>query len=129
VTVRVREIDSGTFYGDNYLKWDFAQDFWFTRNYLPQVAQSMVPGSPFNETHWDDPTYLDLIGRANATVDEAKRRELIQDAQKIEYDSGGYIIWSFTNQVDAYSARVGGLVPDKSGIPLASYRFGQMWLS
>ena len=129
VTVSLRKVDPGVFYGDNYLKWDFAQDFWFTRNYLPQTAQGSLPTSPYNETHWKDPTFIDLVTRAGATVDEAKRRQLLHDAQKIEYDSGGYIIWSFTNQVDAYSSKVNGLVPDKSGIPLTSYGFRHMWLS
>jgi peptide/nickel transport system substrate-binding protein len=128
VTVNLRKVDSETFYGDNYLKWDFAQDFWFTRNYLPQVAQSSLPTSPYNETHWKDPTFIDLVTKAARTVDEAERRQLVQDAQKIEYDSGGYIIWSFANQVDAHSTKVGGLVPDKSGIPLTSYGFARMWL-
>src|ERR687896_1143440 len=54
VDVKVRRVDSGTFYGDNYLKWPFAQDFWATRVYLAQVAQGDLPESPFNETHWKD---------------------------------------------------------------------------
>ena len=52
VDVKLRKVDSGTFYGDNYLKWPFAQDFWATRVYLAQVAQGDLPDSPFNETHW-----------------------------------------------------------------------------
>ena len=55
VGVNVRKVDPGTFYGDNYLKWGFAQDFWFTRTYLGQVAQGSLPDSPYNETHWADP--------------------------------------------------------------------------
>ena len=43
VTVKLRKVDSGTFYGDNYLKWPFAQDFWATRVYLAQVAQGDLP--------------------------------------------------------------------------------------
>ena len=30
-----------------------------------------------------------------------KRCELLHQAQQIEYESGGYIIWGFRNQVDA----------------------------
>ena len=55
VNVKLRKVDSGTFYGDNYLKWPFAQDFWATRVYLAQVAQGDLPESPFNETHWQGP--------------------------------------------------------------------------
>lgn len=129
VTVNVRKVDSGEFYGDNYLKWTFAQDFWFSRNYLSQTAQGSVPAAPYNETHWADPQFLTLIEQARTTVDEAKRADLLRQAQRIEYDSGGYIVWGFPNQVDAYSAKVNGFVPDKGGIPLTSYGFRRAWLS
>lgn len=129
VTVNVRKVDSGEFYGDNYLKWTFAQDFWFTRSYLPQAAQGSVPGAPYNETHFADQKYIDLIAQARSTVDDKQRAELIKQAQKIEYDSGGYIVWGFANQVDAHSVKVNGLVPDRSGVPLTSYGFRRAWMS
>jgi peptide/nickel transport system substrate-binding protein len=113
VNVKLQKLDTGTFYGPNYLKWTFAQDFWATREYLPQVAQGSLPTSPFNECHWADPTFLKLIGQARAEL----------DASKIEYETGGYIIPYFSNQIDAYSAKVGGFVEAKSGFPLGNYWF------
>jgi peptide/nickel transport system substrate-binding protein len=126
VAIKVRKVDSGTFYGDNYLKWGFAQDFWFTRTYLGQVAQGSLKNSPFNETHWNDPGFVKLIDQARGELDEGKRTDLLHEAQKIEYDSGGYIVWSFSNQVDAYNAKVGGFQPAKSGVPLSNYGFGKV---
>jgi peptide/nickel transport system substrate-binding protein len=125
VTINVRKVDPGTFYGDNYLQWAFAQDFWATRTYLSQVAQGSLPDSPFNETHWKDPEFLDLIAQARAELDDAKRTELLHEAQTIEYERGGYIVWSFSNQVDAYSDTVGGFHPARSGFPLTNYGFGR----
>jgi peptide/nickel transport system substrate-binding protein len=125
VTINVRKVDTGIFYGDNYLQWTFAQDFWATRTYLSQVAQGSLPDSPFNETHWADPEFLDLIDQARAEVDDANRTELLHEAQKIEYERGGYIVWSFSNQVDAYSDTVGGFHPARSGFPLTNYGFGR----
>jgi peptide/nickel transport system substrate-binding protein len=123
VNVKVRKVDSGTFYGDNYLKWTFAQDFWASRVYLSQVAQGDLPESPFNETHWKDPKFLDLISQARAEVDDAKRKDILHEAQQMQYDQGGYIIPYFSNIIDAYSAKVGGLVEAKCGFP-----FGNYWL-
>ncbi|WP_240197561.1 ABC transporter substrate-binding protein [Nonomuraea lactucae] len=122
VTVEVRKVDSSTFYGDQYLGWTFAQDYWFTRGYLPQVADGSLPESPYNETHWADKTFISLIKQARRELDDAKRTELLKQAQKIEYDSGGHIIWGFKNQVDAYSSKVTGFVPDKN-LPLSNYQF------
>lgn len=126
VDVKVRKVDSGTFYGDNYLKWPFAQDFWVTRHYLGQVAQGSLKSSPFNETHWDHPEFVKLIAQARRELDEGKRYDLLHAAQEIEYEEGGYIVWSFSNQVDAHSAKVAGFTPAKSGLPLSNYGFGKV---
>jgi peptide/nickel transport system substrate-binding protein len=123
ITVNVRRVDEGEFYGDQYLQWPFAQDFWFTRNFLPQASNGSLPGSPYNETHWADPEFVSLVQQAKATVDQQQRCELVHAAQRIEYESGGHIIWGFTNQVDAYNVRLSGLRPDRSGLPLSGYKF------
>jgi peptide/nickel transport system substrate-binding protein len=126
VSINVRKVDPGTFYGDNYLSWAFAQDFWATRSYLSQVAQGSLPDSPFNETHWADPEFLDLIAQARAELDEDKHIELLKAAQEIEYERGGLIVWSFSNQIDAYNTTVAGFQPAKSGFPLTNYGFGRV---
>jgi peptide/nickel transport system substrate-binding protein len=126
IKINVKKVDSGVFYGDDYLKWPFAQDFWFTRDYLAQVAQGSVPTAPYNETHWSDPAFIKLIDQARTTLDKTKRCAILHEAQKMEYDSGGYIIWGFRNQIDAYSAKITGLEPARTGTPLGNYGFGQV---
>jgi peptide/nickel transport system substrate-binding protein len=121
VNVSVRNVDSGTYFGDNYLKWTFAQDFWGTRTFLVQVTQGSLPGAPFNETHWTDARFVKRIDQARGELDEAKRCQILHEAQRILYDSGAYIVWSFSNQIDAHSASVSGISPAKSGLPLANY--------
>ena len=123
VNVKVRKVDTGTFYGDNYLKWPFAQDFWASRVYLAQVAQGDLPNSPFNETHWGKGKFESLINQARGTVDEAKRKEILHEAQQMQYEQGGYIIPYFSNIIDAYSSKLGGFVEAKSGFPLGNYWF------
>ena len=117
VNVKLQKLDTGTFYGPNYLKWTFAQDFWATREYLPQVAQGSLPTSPFNECHWADPTFLKLIGQARAELDTSKRNALLQQAEQIEYTSGGYIIPYFSNQIDAYSGKLSGFQEAEVRVP------------
>lgn len=123
VRVDISRVDPGEFYGKKYLNWNFAQDFWFTRNFLAQTATGSLPGSPYNETHWADPEFIDLVAQARRTVDQKRRCELIHQAQRIEYERGGYIVWGFPNQVDAYNSRLEGFEPHKSGIPLTGYNF------
>jgi peptide/nickel transport system substrate-binding protein len=130
--VDVKVVKKNPFYGDDYLSYPFAQDFWNTRNYLPQAAVGVLKGGTYNETHWDKAPeyakYAQLIASAQKEIDETKRNSILQDAQKIEYDSGGYIIWGFRTQVDAVSQKVQGLKPSKFQ-PLGNYDFKTVTLS
>jgi peptide/nickel transport system substrate-binding protein len=128
VKVKLNQVNTSIFYGPNYLKWPFAQDFWATREYLPQVAQGSAPAAPFNETHWPPKNaqgtqFTKLIARATAELNAQKRNELLREAMKIEYEIGGYIIPYFSNQIDAYSSKMGGFVEAASGFPLGNYWF------
>src|SRR5436190_19944153 len=76
VTISLKTVDPGTFFGPNYLQWTFSQDFYNYSPYLSQVAESLLPNSPFNETHWNLPRYGQLYKQANATADPAVRKEI-----------------------------------------------------
>jgi peptide/nickel transport system substrate-binding protein len=128
ITVKIRQVDVTTFFGDSYLQWDFAQDFYYTRNYLPQVNASTLPTAPFNETHWDHPEFNALVKKATGTVDPQERNALIAQAMEIEYNEGGYIIWGHANQADAYQQYVAGLVPNRTGLALSGFEFRRVWL-
>ncbi|WP_128378478.1 ABC transporter substrate-binding protein [Streptomyces cavernae] len=128
VKVKVRITDSATFYGDRYLSWPFAQDYWFTRNYLPQVDAGSLKTSPYNETHWNDAEFNTLMDRARRESDASKRNELLKAAQRTEYDRGGHIIWGFKNQVDAYAANVTGFTANRN-LPLSNYEFRNVSVS
>src|SRR3954453_3274639 len=120
--VDVKVIKKNPFYGDDYLSYPFAQDFWNTRLYLPQAAVGSLKGGSYNETHFNNPKFAGLIAAAQKETDEDKRNTLLQDAQKIEYDEGGYIIWGFRNQIDGVAKNVQGLKPSVYQ-PLGSYNF------
>jgi peptide/nickel transport system substrate-binding protein len=124
--VDVKVVKKNPFYGDDYLSYPFGQDFWNTRNYLPQAAVQELKGGTYNETHWDQassyPKYAQLVNQAQQEIDETKRNSLLQDAQKIEYDEGGLIIWGFRTQVDAVSQKVQGIKSSKFQ-PLGNYDF------
>ena len=129
VTVNVSDVTVDEFYGTNYLKWQFAQDYWFYNFYLPQVSLATLPTASFNETHWDNSRYNSLYAQAIATTDTSLSIELAHEMQQIEYNEGGYIIPFFPPVIDGFGANVGGLVPSKSGLSLGAYDFKNVWLS
>lgn len=120
--VDVRVVKKNPFYGNDYLSYPFAQDFWNTRLYLPQAAVGSLKGGTYNETHFNNSKFAGLIAAAQKETDETKRNSLLHDAQVIEYNEGGYIIWGFRNQVDGIGAKVQGLKPSVYQ-PLGSYNF------
>jgi peptide/nickel transport system substrate-binding protein len=128
VNVNVKNVDGGTIYGDQYLKWTFSADYWGTRSYLPQVAFGSLASAAFNETHWDKYSrysrFAALYNQAVGTVNAKKRAELVREMQRMEYDDGGHIIWGFKNLTDAYSTKVSGFKPDRGTLNLNKYGNG-----
>ncbi len=127
VTINVK--NDPNYYGDAYLKLAFSVDFWGTRGYLNQVQQGSLPTSPYNETHWppksgEGSNFASLYQQALAATDSSKRIELEHEMQKLEYDSGGYIIPFFGSLIDGYSPKVQGLVPSKGTLNLDSFGHG-----
>ncbi|MDA8263820.1 MAG: ABC transporter substrate-binding protein [Actinomycetota bacterium] len=128
VTVEISNVTVTDFYGSDYLKWTFAQDYWYSAYYLPQVSDATLPNAPFNECHFANRRYDLLYSEALRTVDITKRTEIIHEMQLIDYDEGGYIIPYFPPVIDGYRANVNGLLPSKVGVSLDNYNFGVVWL-
>jgi peptide/nickel transport system substrate-binding protein len=127
VNVVLRQLTVDGFF-TNYLKWVFAQTFWFYNYYLPQVALATLPNAPYPETHFDDPRYNRLYAEAVSTLDQTRRTELAHEMQVIDYTQGGYIIPFFPPVIDGLGAHVHGFVPSKTGLSLNNYNFGEIWL-
>ena len=123
VTINLKTVDPTTFFGPNYLHWAFSQDFYNYSPYLAQVAQSLLPTSPFNETHWHLPKYIKLYHQANATADAATRKQIEHEMQQIDFNEGGYIIPAFIDALDAYSTKITGYSAAKVGQPLSDFDF------
>lgn len=123
VQIEVTKVETSSYFGDQFLKRPFGQDFWFTRDYLSQVGRSDMPDSTLNATHWNVPAFTKLIKQARGELNESRRRELLVEAQRMQWDQGGNIIAYFTNQVDAHSKKVTGFGPSKTGVPLTNYGF------
>jgi peptide/nickel transport system substrate-binding protein len=129
VNINVHQVTATEFFGSNYLSWTFSQDWWYYSPYLAQVAQELLPKSPYNETHWRDPHYVALYNEANRTLDINKRYEIEHEMQKIDFEEGGLIIASYNDVNDAYSDKLQGLQPASTGLPLMNYGFDQIWFS
>jgi peptide/nickel transport system substrate-binding protein len=129
INAKLDQVTVTDFYGPNYLKWTFAQDYWYYSPYFPQVNQATLPGAPFNETHFDNPQYINLYNQAQATLDVSMRQEIAHEMQMIDYNQGGYIIPFFPAVIDGYATNVNGIVQSKTGSSFNNWDFEHVWLS
>src|SRR5665647_425997 len=129
VTVKVNKIADSEYWGENFLHYAFGQTFYYSHQYLAQASLITMPTAVWNETHWKNDKWLAIVNEAFRTVDEQKRNELVAEAETIEHNEGGYIVWSFNDQVDAYSNDLGGVLPYKNGVPLSGFQFKDFYFA
>jgi peptide/nickel transport system substrate-binding protein len=128
VAVKLDQVPADQYFTDQYLKAPFAQSGWSYRPLVSQITQSVLPTSVYNETHWNDPVFNKLIADVFRTRNRRRRHTLLVDAQRLLWDKGGYVIWGFFANVDAYRSNVHGLVPSKTKW-LGYYDFRRVYLS
>jgi peptide/nickel transport system substrate-binding protein len=124
VTINISNVSSTEFFlPHKYLEWTFSQDFYNYSPYLAQVAQSMLPTSPYNETHTNTPLYNKLYKEANKTLSASTRKSILYEMQLYDFNKGGYIIPAFIDALDAYSDKITGYSAAKVGQPLSDMDF------
>ena len=78
---------------------------------LYYYVNSLLPGCAWPETGWNNASFNQLATQAFATTDAAMRKELLAQTEQLLWNEGGYIIWGFTNNIDAVSSKVKGMHP------------------
>jgi len=113
VTIEVKKEPAGAYFDTSllYTKLDFAQSFWTFSSIPIWYEQSLLSDAVWNETHWRQPSFDKLIRDAQGAPDESSATELWGRVQQIQYDEGGYIVWSNQQLVDGASTQVKGLEP------------------
>jgi peptide/nickel transport system substrate-binding protein len=113
VTIEVKKEPAGAYFDTSllYTKLDFAQSFWTFSSIPIWYEQSLLSDAVWNETHWREPSFDKLIREAQGAPDESTATELWGRVQQIQYDEGGYIVWSNQQLVDGASTQVKGLKP------------------
>jgi peptide/nickel transport system substrate-binding protein len=90
-----------------WLKKPFMASFWGGRAtedwILTQVYHS---AANWNETHWNNETFDKILAEARSELDQAKRREMYVELQKLIHFDGGTVIPLFSPYVQAASKKV-----------------------
>lgn len=129
ITVNVvKEPDDG--YWENiWMKKPFYMS-WFggrpTANLMLSLAYKS--DSPWNDTFWKNAEFDQLLLKARATADQAQRKEMYGGLQKMIWETGGYLIPVFADNVDAHGSRIGGFQPNPNSDQMGGHCARQVWL-
>jgi peptide/nickel transport system substrate-binding protein len=130
VTVEVKREPANAYFDTSllYTKLDFAQSFWTFSSIPIWYEQALLSDAVWNETHWRDPSFDQLIRDAQGAPDEGAATERWREIQQIQYDEGGYIVWTNQKLTDAAANNVQGLVPS-SFFNLGGWNYRDVWLA
>lgn len=105
-----------------WMKKPFIISGWFGRPTVPLALQvAYVSSASWNETFWKRPQFDKLVADAKATLDEAKRRTYLHEAQRLLWEDGGAMIPTFESWIDAASSSLKGIEPHAFGALGFSY--------
>jgi peptide/nickel transport system substrate-binding protein len=132
VTVNLNNITITAFYGPNYLKWPFSQDWWNGSPYLVQASYSMAPTAPWDETHWATSSYgakyLHLYAEALRTVAADRQAEIVHEMMQMDWNYGGYVIPVFNPVIAGQTSRLQGVAAQqRTASPWIEWQFRSLW--
>jgi peptide/nickel transport system substrate-binding protein len=102
----VREPDDG--YWDNvWLKKSWCAGYWSGRPTCDWMLTTVyAKGAAWNETHYDNPKFNDLLITARSETDDKKRAGMYAELQQLIHDNGGAIVLVFNNYVEAQTKKL-----------------------
>jgi peptide/nickel transport system substrate-binding protein len=130
VTVEVKKEPANAYFDTSllYTKLDFAQSFWTFSSLPIWYEQALLSDAVWNETHWRDESFDQLIRQAQGAPDEETATDLWRQIQEIQYEEGGYIVWTNQKLTDAASNQVQGIVPS-SFFNLGGWNYRDVYLA
>ena len=104
ITITVDRAPNDAYWDNVWLKKPFCASYWGGRPTEDQMfSVAYAGGAAWNEGHWTNARFDELLLAARSELDEAKRREMYQEMQQIVSFEGSTIIPMYNNYVMALS--------------------------
>jgi len=123
----VREPNDG-YWSNVWAKKPFCTTYWTGRS-TPDAVFSMIyaRGASFGDTRWDNERFNMLLLEARPEKDEAKRKEMYGEMQKILNEDGATIVPMFMNYVNAMAENVRTPEKQNADLPLDGMKAIERW--
>jgi len=101
VKLKVVKQDSAAFYDKTWLKAPLYTTYWGTNDSVTFfLSKTMISTTGFNESGWKNKQLDGLYAQAVGATDEAARKAALHDAQQLQYEQGGYVLWGMADGLD-----------------------------
>ncbi len=118
IEIEIQRIPTDGYWDNVWLQKPFYEGFWAGRPTADWMfSQAYARDAAWNEAHWANERFNQLLVNARAELDEGKRGAMYHEMQALCRDDGGSIIPFFTNILDAASDKVkfGALASNLAG--------------
>jgi peptide/nickel transport system substrate-binding protein len=118
VTININNVQDPAAYNSKYaFQSVFKIDYFTLISIFNTIGYSLLPGSAYGISKWHNPQWLSLVTQARGTLDPTKRKELMDESQKIFYNEGSQAVFAFQNTSYGYSKKFGGFSNALNGSP------------
>jgi peptide/nickel transport system substrate-binding protein len=102
----IREPDDG-YWSNVWLKKPWSMCYWGGRPTVDTMLSiSLAADAPWNDTHFKNDRFNELLVQARSELDEAKRATMYAECQQLVHDEGGQVVLMFYNFVGALNTAV-----------------------
>jgi peptide/nickel transport system substrate-binding protein len=116
VRIKVITVPSDVFLSKYWLKYPFFNTNWNARTTLYELlSMAYYSDAKWNESHWKSEKLDALLDRIRSETDDAKRKEIYAEVQKMFIDEGSVIIPYHRPRITAHRKHVEGFQPHPTG--------------
>jgi len=122
----VREPDDG-YWSNVWIKKEWCMCYWGGRPVEDMMfSVAYADGAPWNDTHWSNKRFNELLVKARAELDTDKRRKLYTEMQEICRNDSGTVVPMFNQMVSGNSDKVAH-GPISGHMAMDGMRNGERW--
>jgi peptide/nickel transport system substrate-binding protein len=129
IDIQINRVPNDGYYSSVWMKKPFMATYWGGRPTTDfMLSLAYASNAATNETHWRREKFDELLIAARSELDQAKRKQMYADMQRMIHEDGGAIIPVFNNFIDAGSSKIRGFVPSPVQ-QMGGYRaFERVWI-
>jgi peptide/nickel transport system substrate-binding protein len=128
IEIEIERVPNDGYWSDVWMKRAWCASYWSGRPTEDWMfSQAYAADSNWNETFWKNDRFNVLLKAARSEIDEAKRREMYGEMQRLVRDDGGSVTPMFANHVMGLSNEIAHPESIASNYEFDGYKLLTRW--